>query len=51
MNIERDIPVPTDRHRKKWALRCFAWMVTTSRGQSEVEFTGDQIDHRFEVAH
>ncbi len=33
------------------ALRCFAWMVTTSRGQSEVEFTGDQIDHRFEVAH
>ena len=35
----------------KQALRCFAWMVMTSRGQPEVEFTGDQIDHRFEVAH
>ena len=33
------------------ALRCFAWMVTISLGQSEVEFTGDQIDHRFEIAH
>jgi hypothetical protein len=33
------------------ALRCLAWMVTTLRGQSEVEFTGDKIDDRFEVAH
>jgi hypothetical protein len=33
------------------ALRCSVWMVTISYWQSEVEFTDDQVDHRFEVAY
>ena len=33
----------------KWAPRCFEWVVTISYWQPEVELSGDEIDHGFEV--
>ena len=35
---------------KKRVLRCLEWVATISIWQHEIEFTGEQVDHGFEIA-
>ena len=47
--IPRDLPPRSTLHHYL-ALRCLEWVAARSCGQPEVELSGQEVDHRLEIA-